>query len=362
MKNILLYALLLLSVTAKSQDIIWLSPNADKYQQKSYVIETAMLEIEVKILGKNIPKSINIYDNSQLITQNYPTLKASSIFNCNISLTEGNHTITIVYYDNGDTIRSKPLKVFYHPKKSNLHILTFSPSFLTTKYAEKDAKDFMQIFENEGSRDWNKIYKKNLSGENATSGNLKKELEQIKYKYKYEYNSNQSQDVMIIFINSMSVKENNQLYFVGHEYSPLFLMSTAISVNHFFSMLNEIPCKKILFIDICPCGGSKCPCCLEYNDFHEPVIKLENTAIFTANSAENCTVESTNWENGLFAEALINTFVERTDSNNDKIITLNELEVALDKEIIKLLREVHKSPYKPYRNSSLGDLPIYRIR
>jgi hypothetical protein len=261
------------------------------------------------------------------------------------------------------TVRSEKLIVDYSPSRPNLHILSIGTE-TNLQYTLKDARDFARLFTSQGGAAGNKIFNKilidTLIGSNATAQEIKGTIEELKVRYFTGTIS--SDDVILAFISSHGFLLNGDFRVQGDDYSPARQRSTSVSFkNEVVSILEDIPCKKILMIDACHSGGARA----NPTDINFEINKLNNIAkglsVFASSRGEEQSYEDPLWQNGAFTASIIKGLREgKADTDRNRIVTLHELSGYVTKEVSAMVKTVKKRPQNPVLvNDELGDVAVY---
>jgi uncharacterized caspase-like protein len=372
MKNILLYTLLLLSVTAKSQNIIWLSPNADKYQQKPYVSETATLEIEVKILASTTPKRDDITilrDGTAITGKNGEGVMQYTTYTNTVALKNGEQTIVIQYKDKYGTHKSPPLKVFYAAGKPSLHVFAIGTNPADLQYTAHDAWDFANAFRGQATGSsalFKKVKVKTLIGEEATAAAMRQMVNSAATDYRM--GEIQPQDVVILFVSTHGFVDefDKQLYLKGDDYNAYSNIATSLGYQEILNMFNRIPCKKLIFLDACYSGaGKRNSNSKAINDAIQQLSRTQDGLVtMTSSSEDQVSYEDDAWENGAFTEALLQGLQGKADgsdgSDKNGIISLDELYTYANTTVPQLVKNKKSEIQIPNRTrDDLGNLALF---
>jgi formylglycine-generating enzyme required for sulfatase activity len=372
MKNILLYTLLLLSVTAKSQNIIWLSPNADKYQQKPYVSETATLEIEVKILASTTPKRDDITilrDGTAITGKNGEGVMQYTTYTNTVALKNGEQTIVIQYKDKYGTHKSPPLKVFYAAGKPSLHLFAIGTDPADLQYTAHDAWDFANAFRGQATGNnalFEKVKVKTLIGEEATAAAMRQMVNSAATDYRV--GEIQPQDVVILFVSTHGFVDefDKKLYLKGHDYNAYSNIATSLGYQEILNMFNRIPCKKLIFLDACYSGaGKRNSNSKAINGAIQQLSRTQDGLVtMTSSSEDQVSYEDDAWESGAFTEALLQGLQGKADGSDGSykngIISLDELCTYANATVPQLVKNKKSEIQIPNRTrDDLGNLALF---
>ncbi len=348
-----------------TQNIIWLSPNPDESNNKTYTEPT--LEIKFKAFGfADLTKEdYKIYINNELqtVSRSGELSLQGSTFICSITLKEGKNDIQIHIRDK----KSKVFTVQYSAKRPNLYILTFAPNYEentsaeTLKFTAKDAEGFINAFNTQQKKGlYNEINIKQLTGKNATAANFRVELESMT---NLDINE---RDIVMIFASSHGSQVGKEFSLKGDNFRTDAPSTTSVPASFIGTQLSKLQCKKLLFIDACYSGGftggKDDDEIRAINQTLEALTEAQKfMATFTSSSDNQKSYESDKWQHGAFTKTLLEGLNGNADQNNDRKITLNELNDYLKREVPKLVRKEYKQQQIPnmHLKGVDGDLPIF---
>jgi hypothetical protein len=344
--------------------LFWLSPNPDIDNHKTY--ETQTIKIMVRAVGSaNITQGDFkvMVNNREMSCKLGERSLVGSTFSTDVCLNTGNNAIKVCYQDNCTNI----LNVGYQPQKPNLHILSIGPSFPNLKYTTKDATDFADLFQGQ-----TKLYNQRninvLKNDKATASKIKTEMSRLKLQYKGSVVS--SQDVVIIFISSHGIvlDKDQQVRIKGADYDAVDKEATTVAFTEMIDRLDEIKCKKIVFIDACFSGvldpkllASKSETSqLEVAKALKILTQKQNGWTIFSSSGNEVSWEHPDWQNGAFTEAIIEGLkYGKADYDGNKIVTTTELYRYLNLRVPKLNTDKGFPIQYPQMTNNLGELPIF---
>lgn len=267
-------------------------------------------------------------------------------------------------------ITGSPEDEFYFtPKRSKpaLHLLSigisnYNESMYNLQYARKDAMDITMAFRRQEGLLYENINVTALTDDAATRVNILEAISQMKKQVK-------AGDVIMLYLSGHIVSGGSALGINKNEYDgktiPLndstlqsFLMpadgdfrnvgKTGVNIEHIRSLLADMPCKSILFID-----GS-------YNAVTaKSLSSTENgVAVFAGTSPDQLAfaIESDAFNNGVFTYALIKGIGGAADNDKTGFVDLRSLQEYIRKEVAKLTNNMQvPTAYFP---SGLSNFPI----
>ena len=354
----------------------WVSPNRSALQGKPLVQQVSELAIDLNIHTQTpIEKqNITVFLNGKMQnpTDNAVLTGYDGDYNFKdfIQLEKNlpfNEIYLKVESKAGSTF-SKPLLIKYDPLRPNLHLLAIGPQ-LDLDYTEKDARDFAALFDHQsktaGARLFNSVEKTILTGNSAKTLDIAHAITQLGVKIKTG-NIGQN-DLVVLFISSHGfISDSGDFRLQGNDFSRNNVNFTSLSYkNDLLPVLNQLPCKKVVFIDACHSG----PQGVKDNSFNRKLneairqinLQKEGLAVITSSRENEQSYEDDQWKNGAFTEAIISGLKNgKADHNGNRIITVNELYNYIGEEVPNMVQKVKNKPQHPNMISNgLGNIAIY---
>ena len=352
-------------IISGSRYFSWIKPNPD-YQNNLFT-DNFVFPLEIRILGSVYnTDDLHVYLNGW--NQNNKSGEVrfrGSTFSTTVILNEG---INEIYVElNGH--KSESIKVNYSAKKPNLHIVTIGPDYQASqdvsrlKYTDEDAQSVVDLFKRQKSKTFDQIFAQSLVGANATSVNIESAINRLDLSETIN-----ERDVILVFISSHgSIKKyrgENTFIIKGTDYQSLSWNATSYDFENLMYKLEQLNCKKLLFVDACYSGeGLK-------GDIEQQAInatidalskKQNGLFVMTSSSADQPSHEHDNWQHGAFTKALLDGFNGAADRNYDRKITLREINNYVIKTVPQLVSAVNRGEQVPNsKNIGLSwDLPIF---
>jgi hypothetical protein len=273
---------------------------------------------------------------------------------------------------------SAPIFIEYAPQRSNLFILAIGPAHSDLMYTAKDARDFAEAFRNQGGVE--KLYpnvhvQEITSPETTNLTGIKEAVYDLNYMWKDKVIS--PSDVVIVFLSSHGKIVENRFKILQSGYNPKYENLSVDYKTDILEVLNNLNCKKLIFLDACHSGGAK----EGYGGLSKAVIDLAKAqpGVSTLSSckADEKSYEAQNWGNGAFTEAILEAFSNASfsdsrgsynaDTNNDRIINLGELYDFIQRRVPQLVKTVipnaptSQVPFMP-EDQLDRNMPIYFIQ
>ncbi len=362
--------------TNSTTRILWSFPDVFALRSNE-IYSTKNNEQEIK-LNISSPDKINLSKIKLLLNRVYkaPSLTAefrdlgagNYAFRDIVTLNEKEtvNEITLVVEASSGKASSQKLKVNYSPLRPNLYVLAIGTK-TTLKYTTKDARDFAQIYTQQGNqvyRLFNTVTIDTLIGAAASTAKIRFAIEAIRNKI--NVGSLTPDDIVFLFFSSHGfIDENKDFRIQGDDFDPLGKSSTSVSYkSDILAQIQNLPCKKILFIDACRSGGAKA------NNFEiiQAIHDLKNApnglTVMTSSSEQEDSHEDVRWQNGAFTEALISGLRDgKADTNGNGIITINEISSYVMREVPIMVQAVKRQPQHPKLNrNELNDIPVFILK
>ncbi|MGB1205992.1 MAG: WG repeat-containing protein [Chitinophagales bacterium] len=262
-------------------------------------------------------------------------------------------------------------------EKPNLYILAvgiskFESSEYNINYADKDADDFSNAFEQQKSLSrekqlYNDIIIKKLTNELATKQNIQKAIMEIKRLVTRK-------DLFILHISSHGEIDNTNDYYIrtyDTDSDKQFLSITALSNKWLVSQIKDFDCTVMQFFDTCHSGKggddlSAMKSGRNNMNIETAIVELKEALkskavyFFASSGKQQLSQENKHWKNGAFTEAILDCFAEKkqqtlhgqdimADANQDGYINTTELDNYVSK-VVKTITNGLQSPKTTIEN------------
>ncbi len=315
---------------------------------------------------KGIPKISIIHNSSKLKERGIMIKKTYDDYihyEHKISLFEGNNLIKLIAFEN-DNIKSEftiiitKINKMDELYKPDLYILSvgvtdYLDDDLDLNYAAEDAKSISETFNSQKYGLYNNVNSKVLIDDFATKDNVLDGLD-------FLMNEATQRDVVIIFLAGHGVNDiSGNFYFLCHDTDISKLRRTGLKWSEFEDVVINLPSKAILLVDACHSGnimGSKRD--IDINGaIKSLMVAGTGQVIMTATTGNSYSYEEDKWKHGAFTKSLIDGFNGQADYDDDKIISIKEIDLFVTKNVKKLT----KGKQKPTTiiPESMPDFPIY---
>ncbi|MBD0401362.1 caspase family protein [Flammeovirga sp. EKP202] len=339
-----------------------------KYPSMGEVVSSTNLQLQytARSLNGSEIEEIKVMINGKTVEQSRGLqLKEDEVHLMNITLPKEDCFLLVIAKNENGWSEPSSVMVKWSGKKEtapkpNLYLLSIGVSDymnggLDLKYGAKDANDFKSIIQAQQGGLYENVYHKLLTDSEATKGNILDALEWIQ-------NETTSKDVAMIFMAGHGMNDRNgAFYYLPHDSDLNSIRRTCLSFIEFKYTISTIPGKAILFIDTCHSGnvinGARS------TDFNltktiNELSDAENGAVvFTSSTGTQLSVESDQWKNGAFTEALIEGLRGKADQDQKGVIYVKALDWYLSRRV-KELTSGKQSPTSiiPY---GVTDFPIF---
>lgn len=273
-----------------------------------------------------------------------------------LNLPEKDSRIDIIPHNQYGKGKTTTIYLKWKPKQDirpNLYILALGVNnyqfYNKLKYPIKDMRSFIDLTKEKSKNLYKKVSVKSLSNETVTIRNIKKELSSL-------INEVQEEDFVFIYYAGHGDVLDDQYYLIPIDGEKDDIRSTCLKSSDFMDDVNSIKGKVVLFVDACYSGNLISSRSGASTDMYEALTalrKLENDVyIFTSSADKTKSVESEEWEAGLFTKVLLEAFRGKARRNNEAILTTESLRQYLIEEMRKLYKD--QTP----RFSSMPDFPL----
>jgi hypothetical protein len=285
----------------------------------------------------------------------------------------------------------EPITVVYEPNRPNLHVVAIGPKYPNLNYTTHDARDFTELMVAQHEQGFfGEIFIDTLIGMDAANEN---DLEGIFFELLNRANDQNRRDYirpndyLVVFYSGHGMEMNGEFHLVPSDFYPLIQTrgleaakrSTLINYKKVvLEQLNQIDCKKVVFLDACLSGGAKGDSSPELDQLMDYWKRANNSAsgliTFASCKASQRSYEDTFWQNGAYTEALIEALsgeavltiseVDMKDITGIKMVEVEELAEYLARRVPELVRSRSKGGNQTpelVRNDMNGDFPLFQI-
>jgi uncharacterized protein (TIGR02145 family) len=382
---------------ASNTELIWMQPDPDMVGSK-IVSDKDVYDIKLKAISNNKLKAQNFtvyinntsqdgskFEEGELVTSPSNGARKRHTYSGKLKLQKGVNRIFIEVTAADGSTKTRAIEIHYNPKRSNLHVLAIGPSHKDLQFTGNDAKDFANAFANQKNRIFKEVFIHTLTGKEKTN---KASIQRAIYDLQNNYENDVEEkitdnDVLIVFISSHGKKYGRDFKILSSAYEFRYpQLETVDYEQDILRVLENIDCKKMIFIDACNSGSAKDWGRKSIADaemakaLHTLVNAKAGLSTITSCQKNELSYEDESWQNGAFTEAILAAFANHSflkngkiyqpDANGNRIITLGELKnyiLAYVPHLVKKQRPDAITSQKPLvAASELNmDIPIYAL-
>jgi WD40 repeat protein len=298
-----------------------------------------------------------------------------------VTLQEGDNVLSLVARNQYATSQPIKVRVAYKPDqidatKPNLYLLAIGVSDYQNEqydlvFCDEDAKAFADFFKKQEGKIFGKVEARVLINQDATNDSVVEAFEWLVSQATHK-------DMVMLFVSGHGVKDNRgNYYFFPHNGDLDRLRSTAVAWTEFTRTMEELPCKRMLFMDTCHAGDVTGASPRQKGiDATESIRELASDEVGCVVMASSMGREFSNeynaWGHGAFTRALLEGFGElepfgttslstkNADFNNDGVAYLNELDAYVAERVKELTKGAqHPTTQKP---ATVRSFPIAVVK
>ncbi|MFT4737787.1 MAG: WD40 repeat protein [Paraglaciecola sp.] len=233
----------------------------------------------------------------------------------------------------------------------------FQNSEFNLTYADDDARSVHQIFTSGKSPVYNEVKGELILNEDATRANIIASFDSLAQIV-------HPKDQVVLFIASHGINDKGLYYVLTHDADKDNLVGTCLNWNDIAELLGSLPCKVLLFLDTCHSGalGGSIASNEKYVKNTEALRDMGSNevgvVIMSGSTGEESSLESAEWEHGVFTLSLIEGIKEgKADIKSDGLIFLRELDFFVSNNVYELTNgKQNPTTQKP---STISKLIIY---
>ena len=220
--------------------------------------------------------------------------------------------------------------------KPNLYLLAVGVSKyrdekLSLRFAHRDAEEFVRTWERQEGRFFAKVESRLLVDEEASAQNIRNGMDWL-------IGAATQHDVAVLFFSAHGVYDPRRNYYLAtHEVDPDRLRSTAVPYSDINLLLEDMPCKVLLYVDTCH-GGAITGAKSAIDDPWRDLVSEEVGAILFASShPREISLEDPAWQHGAFTKAFLEMMSGReSDMDGDGYLSVTEMDYQLSRRVKQL--------------------------
>lgn len=218
-------------------------------------------------------------------------------------------------------------------------------------YAAKDAEDFANAVKKQTGMLYQVVEVKLLTNENASKDNILDGLQWLQ-------TQTTSKDIAILFLGGHGMNDNtSNFYFLPYHADENALKKTGVSGADISSTVQAIAGKIWVFADACHSGNLFKQRSPSVDMLVNELTSAENGAVvFSSSTGRQKSLESSDWQNGAFAKALVEGFLGKA-KNKQGYVTLKSLDAYIAARVKELTGGV-QAPVTIYPKQGITDIPV----
>lgn len=281
-----------------------------------------------------------------------------------ISLQPGDNELEVLVRNADAEVTSDKRIITYNPPvqdiyKPTLYVLLvgvsqYQETSLKLNYAHQDALDLAQLLQRQQGGLYKEVVIKTLTNTEATQRTIKIAFTNLKKQ------ATQRDVVLVLMAGHGVTTRDNIFYFLPYDVESEQVEATAIKYSDITDVLGALPCKVITLLDMCH-AGALAKASQKRRDLQpnltEFIRELTSESVgvvtFCASQPRESSVESDEWKNGAFTEALLEGLNGKADYDRNNVITINEINLYITDRVKVLTKgEQHPGLYSPNALSS----------
>ncbi|WP_231742766.1 caspase family protein [Stieleria varia] len=225
--------------------------------------------------------------------------------------------------------------------KSKLFVLSvgvsqFQHEEYNLNFADNDATEFAKLFAERQSGLYRDVQSKLLVNQDATRQGILDAMDWL-------VENCQPTDVAVMFVSSHGVRDaRDNYYFAPHDLDVERMRSTGLRWSEVQALIEDLPCKFLLFADTCHSGGVSGG----QGSIRDPLRSLAQeevgAVVFCSSLPREESLERPDWGHGAFTKAILDAAADRDsdlDKPGDGLLTLSEIQFNLSRRVKKLTND-----------------------
>jgi hypothetical protein len=249
-----------------------------------------------------------------------------SLLATNAQATSVPATVTITYQAPAEEFKRQP----------KLHLLSigvseYAQQRLNLRYAHLDARDFARSWDSQRGRLYSDVATKLLTNQDASSPRIREAMRDL-------LAAVDRRDVAVIFISAHGFLDAQLGYYLAtHEIDPKSVAATGVHFREVQELLEQLPCKVLMFVDTCHSGGITGAKSIASDPLYELTSDEYGAIVFASSMPREFSIEDEEWGHGAFTAAILETFGDgASDLNGDGYLSLAEMEHRVYDRVQKL--------------------------
>jgi len=243
--------------------------------------------------------------------------------------------------------------------KPTLYVLAigvsaYNSADLRLQFPAKDASDFTQAMLRQAGLLYERVELKVLTDRSATEVNIRDGLNWLQ-------TQTTNRDVAMLFIAGHGINSpTDEFYFMPVNADIERINATCVSYKEIKNTISNVPGKLLVFLDACHSGnvlGDLTKRSVSINEAVNEIASAGNSpVVYTSSTGAQYSLESPDWNNGVFTKALVEGLNGAADLSDTKTITIK----SLDYYIANRVKELTKGRQAPTTiiPGSVSDFPV----
>jgi WD40 repeat protein len=284
-----------------------------------------------------------------------------------VALSPGHNEIAVVASNQATNSEPQKFSITYRPRraettKPSLYLLSigisqYQQSALNLQFADRDAQEFASAMSRQAGGVYATVESKVLVNQEASRTAI---LEGMDWLIK----SSTQRDVVMLFVSAHGFRDNRQdFYLATHEVNQESLRSTGLAFHEVNRLIEDLPCKVLLFVDSCHAGGVTGAKGRVDDPLRDLVTAEVGAIVFASSTPRELSLEDSMWDrHGAFTKALLDTMTQPEsdiDKPQDGYISVTELEFNVARRVKEITGgRQHPVTQKP---PTIRDFPLLKL-
>jgi WD40 repeat protein len=285
---------------------------------------------------------------------------------CEVDLVPGANKVAVIAGNDASSSQPVAVNLTYDAPaedkgrvRPSLYVLAvgiseYARSDLNLRFADRDAEDFAAAWESQQRAVYEKVETRVITNKQASAPTIRDGMDWL-------VRSVTQHDLAILFFSAHGTYDTRRnFYLATHEIDPDRLRSTAIPYSDVARLIQDLPCKVLLFVDTCHSGGITGAKGMGDDPLHELVSESIGTVVFASSTPREVSLEDPRWGHGAFTRALLDSLGNPgSDLDHDGYLGLTELDFQLSRRVKELTSgQQHPVTQKP---PTVSDFNFYKV-
>ncbi|NUQ65478.1 MAG: caspase family protein [Pirellulales bacterium] len=259
----------------------------------------------------------------------------------NVVLAAGRNLITAIASNRVAVSAAESVAVTYAapqeaPVKPDLYLVAvgisdYRAEGIDLKFAHRDAKEFAAAWKQQEGKFFGSVDVRLLTDAQATAAVIRDAMDWL-------VRSVTQHDVAVLFLSAHGVYDTRQNYYLTtHDMDLDRLRSTAIPYSDINRLVEDMPCKLLLFADTCHGGGLRGDKGLLDDPYRDLVAEDVGAVLFASSHPRELSLEGPDWQHGAFTRAFLDMMSDaKSDIDGDGYLSVTETDLNLSRRVKEL--------------------------